>query len=903
MRLTTSLLASTALLAIVAGCPAGPPAVAPPAKPAAKTTPFPEARPDGRLPSLATPIAYDLAFVVDPTTPRFSGTARIEVELPSDTSFLVLHGRDLRVTTARVEFATTSAPAIASVSTRPTRDGTAPEEIVLAFSAPLPTGRAHVVVEYDAPFGESLSGLYRSEDHGAWYAFTKFEPTDARRAFPSFDEPSFKVPFAVTIDVPKGLIAVANSPESTREELGERTRFRFARTPPLPTYLMAFAVGDFDIRELTRFTKPPVRLVTAKGKAGLGGLALETTGALVDELAKWFDIPYPYDKLDIVAVPDFQSGAMENAGLITFREERLLLDPERASLQARRSQALIIAHELAHQWFGDLVTASWWNDLWLNEGMATWMTTRIIDRWQPSFGARIDAVTAMQGAMDVDGLATARAVRQPVVSSANAREAFDGITYEKGAAVLSTIEAWIGEIAFQRGIRDYLRENAWKSVQADRLFAALDRASGKDVSQMASSYLDKTGVPEVSAHLECDPRGLWHAELGAQPWRPLGSKLPETTDLAWTIPACVRAQGAKKDACADLVAGAPSLVAGQGGCPAFVHPNAPSSYYRFVLPEKDFLKLAENRSALDVPARVTLLANAWAAVRSGQLEAKALLKLLPLFDDEKARQVVDQIVTVLASMSDTIVDEGARPAFRTFSLGRLAKRKKSLGWAPPPKGDASSDEALARGSILAAMGDVVEDETTLREAEDIATKWLVDPASVNADTAGVAVSLASRHAGAARVGELREAAKRAKTREDRIVALRALAGFDDPKRLEEALDATLSDEVRPNEVRYVFASAFGRRKSRPIAEAWVRRNWDALRAKLPGPISAVLVQAAGVGCSTAEGDERAEFYGPRVAPIEGTARAYAGALESISLCAALREKGAPVLTKALSGAK
>jgi alanyl aminopeptidase len=536
--------------------------------------------------------------------------------------------------------------------------------------------------------------------------------------------------------------------------------------------------------------------------------------------------------------------------------------------------------------------------------MATWMTTRVVDKWKPSFGARIDAVTATLGVMDADGLLNARAVRQPVVSTANAREAFDGITYEKGAAVLSTIEAWIGESAFQRGIRDYLRENAFTSVQADRLLSALDRASGKNVTEMASSYLDRPGVPEVTARFECEPKGRWYMELVAEPWRPLGSKLPETSDRAWTIPACVRPRGAKKDSCSDLSAGAPALVAGQGGCPAFVFPNSAASYYRFVLAEKEFLKLAENRKELDVPARVSLLANAWAAVRSGQLESKTLLKLLPLFDEDNSRQVVEQVVYILASMSDAIVDEGVRPTFRTFALGRLGKHKKALGWASPAKGGPSSDDALARPSVLAGMGDVVEDEATLREADEIATKWLADPASVSADTSGVALSLASRKAGDARIAALRNAAKNAKTREDRTVALRALAGFDDTTRLEHALDTILDgDEIHPNEVRYVLGSAFGRRKSRPAAEAWVRNHWDALHAKLPGPLSGVLVQAAGVGCSQKEIEERESFYKERIAPIEGAARSFASSLESIGLCAALRERGAPGLTKALQNAK
>ena len=903
---------------LLAGCPGEPPPPSPrtPSVVTEAPTPLPAPLANGRLPALATPVGYTLDLDVDPDKPRFSGVVRIEVEVPQKTSFVVLHGRSLDITTARALLPPPQAGLLATVSTRTAQGGKAPEELVLAFPSPLPPGRALLVIEYTAPFDDSLSGLYRVKDGASSYAYTQFEPTDARRAFPCFDEPSFKVPFDVSVTVPRSMIAVANTPEAAREAIGDKTRFRFARTQPLPTYLVALAVGDLEIKEATRFTRPPIRIITTKGKSAMGDLALEATGGIVDALANWFGIPYPYDKLDIVAVPQFRSGAMENAGLITFREERLLLDPTRASVSARRSQALIIAHELAHQWFGDLVTASWWNDLWLNEGMATWMEARIVDKWRPAYGARLDAVALAHDVMDLDGLAAARAIRQPVVSVGDAQEAFDGITYDKGAALIATIERWVGEDAFQRGVRAYLQENSFKSVQADRLLTALDRSSGKDVTQMASSYLDKPGVPDVSAHFECERGGRWHVELASQPWRPLGSKLPEQIDGAWTIPVCVRAQGDKKDTCTELVAGAPSLLAGKGHCPAYVHPNWGSSYYRFSLSERDFVRLAENKKELEPGARISLLSNAWAAVRSGALDPKAMLRILPAFDDDDTRQVVDQVVRILASMSDTVVEEDARPAFRKFSLARLAKRKKALGWAPAPApapangkagtktgGDRSGDEALVRMSMLFAMGDTVEDDATLREADEIATKWLADPASVDADTGAVALDLASRKAGEPRLAALVAATKRAKNREDRIVAIRAMMGFDDEALLKKALDVTLTSAIDESEMRYVLSAAFGRRRSRPIAEAWVRAHWDELRKKLPGRLGAQLVRAAGVGCSSAEADERAKFYTPRAASIEGASRGLASALEAVSLCSALREQGARPLTKALLGAK
>jgi cytosol alanyl aminopeptidase len=300
---------------------------------------------------------------------------------------------------------------------------------------------------------------------------------------------------------------------------------------------------------------------------------------------------------------------------------------------------------------------------------------------------------------------------------------------------------------------------------------------------------------------------------------------------------------------------------------------------------------------------VTLLTNAWAAVRSGQIDAKALLRILPPFDDETDRHVLEQVTRILAQASDTVVSEEARPAFRKFALARLAKRKKALGIAPPAKGDGSNEDILARRAVVLALGDVAEDDATLREADALATKWLADPASVDADAAEVAVELAARRGGATYFAALRKAMQSAKTKSDRLTALHAFVGSDDEARLREALDATLTDEVRAGEMGDVLRSVLRRRKARPIAEAWIRTRWDDVRKKLPDRLSLALVEAASVGCSVEDAAARAAFYEPRARPIEGADRRLAEALEAVSLCAALRERAATSFTKALLGKK
>ena len=503
LLLTALPLASCGAEPPICATPAAPSAAVatPAAPPAATADPTPPPQKDGRLPPFASPVRYTAQLNIDPNLPRFSGTVQILVDIPAPTSFVVLHARD--ITVARASALIGGGSIAASATSRLAEGGKYPAELVLQFERPVPKGQATLEIAYDAPFSKDLNGIYRVKEGERYYAFTQFEATDARRAFPCFDEPSFKVPWELKITVPKGMIAATNTPEIRHTESGSSTVFEFAPTPPVPSYLMALAIGDLDVR--TGATSPvPIRLLTVKGRSNLGTMALEATAAMTQKLADYFGSPFPYPKLDIVAVPDFGSGAMENAGFITFREEALLLDPAHASTATKRRVALIIAHELAHQWFGDYVTMAWWNDLWLNEGFATWMETKVVDLWKPTFEARLFAAADTLEAMDLDGLDAARAIRQPVTTTGQASEAFDSITYQKGAAVLSMLERWVGADKFQQGVRDYLGAHAWKNAKAEDLLSALDKAAGKDVTLLASTFLDQAGIPMVGVNATCN---------------------------------------------------------------------------------------------------------------------------------------------------------------------------------------------------------------------------------------------------------------------------------------------------------------------------------------------------------------------------------------------------------------
>ena len=896
MRHLVSILALLPLASCAAEAPHAPPPALPDRAPAvlSPSPPAPPPRDDGRLPVTVTPQRYAISLRVDPSQPRFSGSTTIQVDVPGPTTTVVLHARDMHVSRAVARVAGTVIEA--SSALRVSHDGVAAEELVLTFSRAIPAGAAQLELAYDAPFAADLAGLYRVQERGAWYAYTQFEPTDARRAFPCFDEPGFKTPYDLTLVTPRGQLALGNAPERSHEDTADgMVAHHFETSRPLPSYLVAFAVGDFDV--VQGQTSPfPIRVVTTKGKAALTGLALEASTALIAKLGEYFDVQYPYPKLDVVAVPDFEAGAMENPGLVTFRDELLLLDPRHATTAMRRDQAQTIAHEFAHQWFGDLVTAQWWDDLWLNEGFATWAEAKMVDAWKPAFGARIEQISDVQHVMDTDALRTARAVREPVHSSSEAMESFDGLTYDKGAAVLRMIESWLGPDTFRRGVQRYIHDHAWKNARAGDLFEALDFVSAQKVGDLASAFLDHPGVPSVALSWKCSGGGS-KLELKQSEWRPLGAQ--GDSSRSWTLPVCISTDTQKSKSCFTLGASPISRDLG-ARCPTWLYPNAEEAgYYRFVLDRNQLLALARAERSLEPVDRIGLVSNAWAEVRQGAIDPGVLLDVLPMFDGDANRLVVEQITSALAEIDHALVSDADRPAFRKYAAARLSGRKAVLGWEPPKGTVEDDDRMLERRDVLRAMGAIAYDDRTLAEAEKYAQQWLKDPGSVPADTASIAVPLASLRAGASRLEELRVAARKASSPEDRVLAVRAMGQFDDEVVLRKALDLGLTDELRISELRHLFGSALRRRSGALLFYAWEKGNWAPLRARLGSLGSRLLVDVAGTMCTRQDTDDARTFFEQAARGLEGTKRALDEGLEEAGLCTALREHGTAAVAQYL----
>jgi len=913
-RLAALLLAGAA----TAGCrrapPAVPQAIALDASAALPAVPPP--RPDGRLPPEVTPLGYALDLVIDPATPRFSGGARIKVRIATPVRALVLHAKGLAVRRATVKTRQGQLTAVATLR-KAAGSKAEPEELVLALDRAVGPGEAELDLAYDGPFGNKMRGLYRTQDRGAWYAFTQFEPTDARRAFPCFDEPGFKTPFDVAITVPQDLVAFANMKERRRQPQagGGQVRFEFETSPPLPTYLVALAVGTFDVVAGAAHDLA-VRILATKGKGPLAGAALSATLGLLGPLSRYFQRPYPYGKLDLVAVPAFGSGAMENAGLLTFREERLLLDAG-ASLGSRLASATVVAHELAHQWFGDLVTMAWWDDLWLNEAFATWMADKAVDEWRPATRARLQANAGKARVMSEDSLSTARRIRNPVGSTSAALEAFDGVTYVKGRAVLAMTEAWLGEDTFREGIRLYLDRHAWRSATAADLYAALAEASGgRPVARVMDAFTTQTGFPVVDATLECGdgPGGQPPAvRLSQREYRTLDRKA-EPSDKLWQIPVCLAFPAAARPAragaklvrqCALMDAREARVeLEGAVGCPAFVYANAgEDGYYAVQLGGERLAPLAGALDRLPEPERFGVVSNAFAAVRSGELPASSFLELATKLGHERSRLVWSETIDALWAIDRALVADDARPAFARLVRGLAAPTVRRLGWRQGR--NESDDDHFLRESVLHLAGDLGEDEGVLAQADHLARQWLAASArapapptspngeggvnAVSNDLARVALPLAAKHGDGALWQQMAGLLQNPATPEVRLLALSGLIAFEDRDLVGRTLALLLDGTIKPQDFRYVFPAMALRRASRDAALAWIQAHFDEIAPQIPpAMVGRVIASLAGL-CEAERVRASAAFVGAHTAQMEGVGKDLRQSVESALRCSALAD--------------
>ncbi|HEY1587093.1 MAG TPA: M1 family metallopeptidase, partial [Polyangia bacterium] len=603
----------------------------------------------------------------------------------------------------------------------------------------LPPGAAKLHVEWKGPISRKEDrGIFGQKEGDRWYAITQFEAIFARRAFPCFDEPNVKVPWQLTLEVPKALAAISNTAvvEEKAEHPGMKT-LTFAQTAPLPSYLVAFAVGPYELVDAGTAgqKKTPMRVAAPFGRGKDAAYAAKNSPTFVKLLEDYFGIPFPYDKLDNVAIPITSTfGAMENAGMVTYALNILIAKPTAESLRFEREFAETAAHEFAHQWFGDLVTTAWWNDIWLNESFASWMEAKIIDQWKPEWTHHTGYVEARAEALGSDTLMTARQVRQPIVSNDDIYNAFDAITYQKGESVLAMFEHFVGPEKFRAGVRHYLTKHANANATADDFIAAIaNTAARPEVTPAFKTFLDQAGAPMVDVTLACNAGRAPSLHVKQQRFLPVGSK--GSPDQMWQIPMCVRwigSDGKPQHSCTLVTKREQDLTLGtQASCPTWLLANdGEVGYYRAAYPADLLQKLLgpEGRKQLDLPETVGLLDDVGALTDAGRLPLGDELALTPSLATDDRRQVQHFVIGALAGLHDRYVSDADRPSYARLINKLYADKAHALGWTP--KAGEDEDTRLLRGSLVALVADEGQDKALAAEAHTLALKWLADRKTV-----------------------------------------------------------------------------------------------------------------------------------------------------------------------------
>jgi len=864
-----------------------------------------------------TPRSYAIYLEIDPSKDRFTGSVEIELALSRESDFIQMHGEDMD---------------FVEVYVQAKRERYTPEVIKgenggigLKFENPVPMGKAVLYISYRTDLDEVPMGLYRVKAGDDWYAFTQFEPMEAREAFPCFDQPGFKTPYNVKIRIPKGLTAHSNSALLDMQNEGEYDVFRFMQTEPLPTYLVAFAAGRFDIVECEQCdTDTPIRVLAPRGKGILADYVLDRTPVILGALENYFGMKYPFDKLDLVAVPNFAAGAMENVGLVTFRESLILIEEEKASAADRMRSQTVIAHELAHMWFGNLVTLEWWNDLWLNEAFATWIQTPVIDQVDPELEASLQFGSQVRGVMNLDAQKDARAIRQPIEHGGDIYNAFDGITYVKGAAIIQMIESWTGAQSLRRGVQDYMNQHARKVTTNRDMLMALNIATGKPVSSVMSGFLDQPGTPFISFETSCGLDGV-KLRMTQQRYKYASSKAPEGHE--WQIPVCIRyfSKGEEFRECILMEEKTKEFTLAGSACPQWLYPNADENgYYRWRLPEQEILNLVHaHLTDLKLRERIALSDHMIALLEAGHISVFTYMDSLRALATGYHRMEVEGVIRGLSRIHRIAVGPETREPFAAYVQSLLRPHMERIGVVPQgtmqaagaadetesaeipdedPPADAVDDDSsepvpqkektgdtLLRPSLIIALADMGLDSDLRTMAAEYTDAFLEDPGSVDQSMAEVWLQIAAWDGSMDLWQKMTGALKTIQTPVLRRHLIAALGSFRNPDLVKKSFDLVLDGTLYAQDLRTIASYSTEREYTQKATWQWMTQNYDGIIKKM-GSLMAPRMPWTGAGfCSEKDVEALSDFFKDESRRPAGTNRNLALVKEFIKRCASLRK--------------
>jgi aminopeptidase N/puromycin-sensitive aminopeptidase len=839
-----------------------------------------------RLPEVARPENYKLTFTPDLEKATFEGDETISIRVLKPTSEITLNAVDIDFHDVMI----TSSGTTQKAKVTPEKEK---EMVVLAVEKPVAAGSATVHITYTGILNSEMRGLYLGkDDQGRKYAATQFEATDARRAYPSFDEPDYKATFDISAVADKGMVAISNYKMiADTSGPGDKHTVRFATTAKMSSYLAALVVGNFEYIEGS-VDGIPIRVYSTPGKQEMGKFALESAEYIVGYYDKYFGIKYPYGKLDLIGLPDFSAGAMENAGCITFREVILLIDEKQGSIDLKKTIASVTAHEIAHMWFGDLVTMKWWDDIWLNEGFATWMSSKPVQDWKPEWNFDLDDVSQTAGTLNVDSLANTRPIHQAADTPAQIQELFDGIAYGKAAAVLRMLEAYLGPETFRAGVNEYLKQHAYGNSTADDFWQTQAKVSKKPVDQIMPTFVKQAGVPIINVKAQCsgNSTSISVAQLRYYFDR---AKFDAANDQVWQVPLCLKGSASGKGAQKCEVLTKKEATFTLPGCSTWVLANAGATGYYRVGYQPDAVRALANdaENKLSPAERIVLQADIWASVRVGREPVGDYLALVQGLQADRNRAVLEDVLGRLNYIGQYLVDDNDRDTYREWLRQYLSPIMKDVGWDPKP--GESDEQKTLRTRLLNALGHDARDSEALAEARKIADKALDDPASVDHELAGGAFALAALNGDQAFYDRVMAALKNPKSPEEYYMYFFTLPHFSDPKLLQRTLDFAISPDVRSQDALQLVTAVLQNPAGQKLAWDFIQAHWDAVQ-KSGGPFaSAEVVGATSSFCDAGMRDQVADFFAAH--KIEAAERTYKQSIERINNCVDLKSRQQPQL--------
>ena len=833
-----------------------------------------------RLPQTALPESYTLRVTPDLAKNTFEGEETIRVNLLKSSPDIVLNAADIDFHDVTImSGGKTQAAKVALDKEK--------ETATFAVGKPLPVGPVTIHILYAGILNNEMRGFYiGKDDQGRKYAATQMEPTDARRMFPSFDEPASKATFDVTVVADQGLTAISNGKViSDTPGPGNKHTVHFATTPKMSSYLVAVVVGKFDYVEGSA-DGIPIRVYATAGKKDLGNFALQAAEFNLHFYDRYFGIKYPYGKLDLVGIPDFSAGAMENTGCITFREVLLLVDEQHTGISLKKTVASVIAHEMAHQWFGDLVTMKWWDDKWLNEGFATWMSSKPVAAWKPEWDVNVDNTSDAVNSLDLDSLVNTHPIHQPQETQAQVIESDDAITYGKAAAVLRMLEAYLGPESFRKGVQAYLKKYSYNNATSPDFWMAEAVASKEPVDKIMPTWVDQPGAPLLTVKTSCSA-GSQTIAFEQQRYFYDRTRLEQGSPELWQIPVCIRAGSAPAGSSATC-----KLVTQHQqtftlpGCADwdFVNANA-LGFYRSGYQSQAIREMSkELETKLSPSERIMLLSDVVASVMVNREPIGDYLNLADGLRNDRNDAVLGQLLPQLTYVSDRLVTDADRDAFSAWVRQLLTPIVQEVGWTAQP-GERESLSTL-RSHLLFSLAYVGRDAQAQALARKLVDQALADPNSVNHEISFAAFRICAATGDSELYDKILADLKSAKTPEIYYRDVMALSQFQDPKLVERTLQFAISPDMRSQDSPYLISGTMQNPAAENLAWSFVQEHWANIE-KLGGPYAAAaIVGATGSFCDTRMRDEVNTFFNAH--PTPGTERSLKQATERMNYCAEMR---------------